>query len=227
MIIAGQVVNGWTQRITDAGERIVSAAKPQKIYIGVTLDMFSAKRLWVDDVLSDAERILFIKKQFAGSAFYSVDYEIIDHDAGRSLLHAYALHERCFKKNVTAVETTLHGLGRALFRLYDYGRLYQCVSIFEKAVVVSVHRDECLYFFATEYFAKQHEAIYAIRRAMEHCYVAHVIDIDQCFFVNFTDDKALDLFGEIDFDAPLTVIDDHSKAWLVAYGLACRGLEND
>lgn len=227
MIIAGKIANGMTQLITQTGERVRSSVRPQKTYIGVSFEMFSAKRLWVDDALTDAERVLFIKNQFSDVAFYSVDYEVIDRDAGRVLLHAYALHQNYLFKKATAVETVLHGLGRALRHMHDCGGTYQCVSIFEQYIVLSVHRDDCIYFFVKEYFKQSKEVIYAIRRAMERYYASRPIAVDQCFFVNFTQDKELAVCAEVDFAATVTWIDEEAKEWLIAYGLACRGLVHD
>ncbi len=228
MIIAGQVVNGLTQLITHSGERVDAALKPKKIYVGVRMDQFSARRIWVDEALTDAERILFLKTIFSRRSFYTIDYEIIARDNGRVLLHAFALHEKLKGRRIAAVETVLHGLGRAILHLYACAMAYQCVCLYPHHLLLTVHRNECLYYFVEEAFKSNSDITRALRRALERFDASQPIRVEHCFFADFAQGPGLIIDPLLEAVAiPTTWIEPASLHGLVAYGLACRGLIGD
>jgi hypothetical protein len=225
MIIAGQNSSGQRQCISQTGDIIDEDVVAKKTYLGVCTDQIKSKRLWVDSSLSDSERVLFIKNSFKEISYSSVDYEIIDHDAGRDLLHGFAFLHKISQRNIAAVETDLHGLGRAIEWYHAPSGAYQCISIFENSICLSVHNNKTLYFFVTLRYISKQEAIFAVRRAMEHYYVSQPINLGHCYLINFCQKQGLNIHTKIHFDAPLTVVDGR-HGWIIAYGLARRGLDD-
>ena len=226
MMILGQTSSGLKQLIDLKGQRINSKVAPSRCYWGVASDEFIAKRLWVDSVLDDAERLLYLRSQLTPGVPVSIDYEILQHDAGRMLLHAYALRQP-LKHRVAAIETHFHGLGRALRRLYKTTQVMQCLSIYEDAVELSVHLRDCVFYFRRESYTGWRQMIFALRRA-QHCYFAsNPVAYQHCYYLNFSGNSKLNSIADIESNVPIVVINPTWLTWLVPYGLACRGLKND
>lgn len=228
MIIAGYTTDGLKQWITPAGERVEQCVgRVQKIYVGVAVGEFFAKRVWVDEGLTDFECCVFLKTVFSEQAFYSMDYETIERDSGRVLLHAFALHQPVLQKKVTAIETNLHGLGRALDMLFQPLCAFQCVSIYMDHILLSVHRDACVYYFTQEFFSDYSSIVHAMRIVMERYYAAEPLEISRCFYMNFSGKREFEYDSTHPFDAPVTCVNSEWLKWLIPYGLACRGIQRD
>lgn len=212
------------QYIDNRGCRVDAVVKPKKTILGVSLDAVRAKQVWVDSVLSDAERLLFLKNLF-NNTMQPIDYDVLRQEVGRDLIHAYVLNHPPKRHKVAVIETDLHGLGRAIQWDMKPQGMFQCLSVCSDAVVLSVHQEETVYFFKKQDIETPAEAAYAARRAQE-CYNSAIpMALSHCYFINWTEVSELNIYPDLAFDAPLTVIPERDARW-VAYGLALRGLDD-
>ena len=204
---------------------MTSGVQSSRCYWGVATHEFVAKRLWVDAVLDDAERLVYLRSQLTGCAPVSIDYEVLQHDTGRMLLHAYALCQP-IKQTVAAIETNLHGLGRALRRLYKVNEVMQCISVYEDAIELSITLRDCIFYFRREAYEGPSQMIFALRRAQQCYFVSEPIAYQHCYYLDFSNHHVLDSVADVECDVPIVEVDRAWLPWLVPYGLACRGLDD-
>lgn len=226
MMILGQTSCGMKQLVDSEGQRVAHHHRPMSCYLGVASEEVIAQRLWVDAALDDDERLLFIKSQLNQCVISSIDYEIVQHDADRVLLHAYALREP-IKHRFTAIETQLHGLARALRRLYAVTDVIQCLCIYDDAVELSIHLHDSIFYMTRETYTEPTEMIFALRRAQQNYFISEPIRYDHSYYLNFSKHQQFHSAALIETDTSLVIVDSAWLTWLIPYGVACRGLQHD
>lgn len=235
MIILGITTDKNRILLNQQGERVYREQSPDSIILGLEISAISSKRIWVDAELSDEQKMPFLKHRFGASTNHCIDYECIKSDQGRELLHVYSvprnmllhtLKQYKFKAKTLYVETSLHGLGRALAKRCGLGKkLFHCISFFNHAVLFSVHSEDVLVYHQLEPMYHSKDSLCAARRA----FVRYQCDDDRREIVHiiclsFTPNRS---FEDADF---LTESVSYSRVsyeecrWIIPYGLALRGV---
>lgn len=235
MIILGITTEKNRVLLNQRGERVYQEQPPDSITLGLETNLISSKRIWVDAKLSDEQKILFLKHQFGVGTSNCIDYECIKHDQGRQLLHAYSMSRNRLlhtvkqyqlKGKTLYVETSLHGLGRALAKRYGLGeKPFHCLSFFNHAVLLSVHTADVLIYYQQEFIRHSKDAVCAARRVLVRYQSDHDHrEIEHIFYVSFVPQASFvdfDFFGGI-FSCFNVSYED--AQWMIPYGLALRGV---
>ena len=159
MMILGMTTEGQYTCLTARGDVREGMHKPDRIILGLGMHEVMMKRIWVDAHLTDEQNIIFLRHHMSDKNTY-LDYECIKQDQGRVLLHVYEASRmliqnyikryRLVRKNV-CIETSLHGMGRALIKHYALSKYpFHCIAFLEHEVRFSVHHETTLKYYQSE-----------------------------------------------------------------------------
>ena len=235
MMILGITAEGHKLLLDQQGKRVQADQKPDRIILGLAIDQIISKRIWLDADLTDEQRVIFLKQHFDDHTDMIIDYDCIKQDQSRELLHVYGVSGRTLhhclqhhqlKAKQLVVETSLHGLGRALVKRYELTTAsFHCISLFDEYVLLSGHAQDVLLYYHQEPIHGTHDALCAVRRALlRYQCDEDYREIDQLIYVYFSKHS---VFDDIQLPnlalAPMYVPYDDSQT-IIPYGLALRGL---
>ena len=235
MIILGITTNENRMLLNECGERMDQKQPPDSIILGLDISHISARRIWVDAELNDEQRMLFLRSHFDACKDYCIDYECIKQDQGRELLHVYKtsrsmllgiMKRHQLKAKKFTVETSLHGLGRALIQQQRLGKkVFHCLSFFDDTLVFSVHAEEMLIYYHVEAINDSADTLCAARRAL----VRYQCDddyreIEHVIYLLFTKNIFFEGVDFLNLGVFCSNISYESCQTIIPYGLALRGL---
>ena len=228
MITLGITTAGNKLLLNQQGQIIQSDQKPNRIILGLGVEHIRAKRIWLDADLTDEQKIIFLKRHFGECSDMIIDYDCIKQDQNRELLHVYGVSRRMLQEYLQRyqlkgknlfVETSLHGLGRALVERYGLGAaLFHCLSFFDDHVLFSSHMQEVLLYYQQEPLHNSHDVVCAARRALlRYQCDEDYRECDRFIYAHFTNSHVADVTT-----AHISVSYDDCQT-LIPYGLALRG----
>lgn len=198
-----------------------------EVVFGIDYNKLLTKRVWVDQNLTDRERVAFLKENDQSY----LDYEEIDYDHQRVCLHSFSIDKQILNNDLiqlkkinlvpSRVETILHGLARAIVNIKKiHDQVLQFLLVYDDYALSVVFKDQQLIYFKRS--NTHSEPLFAIREVLQYYRCdPQEIEVDQGFYINYSQNTSFDGLVPYEFDVPCKKIDFDTAQWLIPFGLTC------